>query len=216
MSGKKRTVPKAERKLCYCYGDFPESGYVAFMFIVSDEKVEGTFFLSSLYPDLERLKGDLPHIADYFVSRPKNKRLRLADQALAIPAVLDSRLPLKEEYWGNTATIDCRDSNLRFLTFLPVAQNPQLYNMLVLPREYHAGEGWLLTAAQPFYNTAELAVIETFMKQSNYPVEGGAKEAALYALGTPVLVDWRTGEECLQIGQDTSVDVGVRRGARSN
>ena len=191
---KKRAIIGKGERYYPLYPDYPQSGLMAFLFLMADDRPQGILHLSSIYPDMEYVKKAMPPSVEFFIKRGEKDGVSVADQGLLIPLKLSKTLSLKAGYWSNAPPLDCRNYLFRLQAFLPVATDPEAFDLLVLPTDYHPKEGWLYSAAMPFTKGTDMKVIETFLAQSNYPVFPKAKVSALYARGKPLGFDWRTGE----------------------
>ncbi len=177
--------------------EFPRQAYMMFVFMVSEGTMIGVYPLSTIFASPREAAIAVREL----VASSAERDITVPEVGILVPVVLDRLLPMKEEYWDNpTQSYGIPE---RMNVFLPVANQPQMYKLLVTPSHYEKGT-WYFSAVLPLLLSAGDDLIEKFMTTSDHPVDTRAKHAAIYLFQSPVSFNWVTGEE--QEVEQASVD----------
>ncbi len=181
------------KEIAYCSldPDFPETGYIGFLFILHDDNLLGTLPLDTIYTSIDHASEGIKAIFEQI--KGTQKKITIPQECVLISIKKQSLLPLKKNYWKNPQINYSEHS--RVTTFSPVLENPSLFSLLVTPFSYDdVVNKWYFTAAMPLYHKFNPKTIEAFMKFSDYVVEPRAKTAAIYTLEQKVRFNWMTKE----------------------
>lgn len=174
-------------EFCSRTPQFPLRAYIVYFFMSEENKMSMVYPLESIYKTVSEIQSAAQN---YAAALEEKDTMDIVHTAVIIPINFDRLYNLKQEFWDNP--ILHYDEIDRMRAFLHVAEKPQLYKLVVTPMWYE--EELHLSAAIPFYISSADSEIDKFMFTSDYPVDERAKYAAIYTLGTPLRLNWKTGE----------------------
>jgi hypothetical protein len=183
-------MPKST-EYCHLPPEFPDKGYMAFVFVLHKNHVLGSIPLDAIYTDTDEAAKAIERIIKQLDD--SHKLITIPQECILIPVVKTSLFPLRKEYWKKPEI--SYDEQTRITTFRPVLDNPSLFSLLVTPYSYDdTTKKWFLSAAMPLKSIDDSKPIEQFMMTSDYVVEPRANAAALYTFGEKIRFNWTTKE----------------------
>ena len=174
------------KRFCYRKPKFPRHGFVACLLFEKDHKIVMIYPLTLVYTSMAEFRFDMTLLH----SNNSEMDGRLSDIAVALPITFEKTWPLKREYWEHPSTAFSSEDRQKL--FFDTIENPSFYTLLATP--YHFEKNYTQIAAVcPFLSNSSDIAIETFMKNSNYPVPQSASQAALYKFEKPQPINWKKG-----------------------
>jgi len=181
---------KTSTDFCSQEPNFPEHGFMTFLFIMHQENTLGVYPLITLFTSMSEVGPTIEEILDK--ANPEDGAV-ISESAIVVPVTFLSRYPLRREFWTNPS--HHFDDDNRIKEFMPILTKYQFYQLLVTPASYKK-EAWIFHATIPFLISMPGSFVENFMLLSDWPVDQSAKSAGIYAFGQPQRYNWKTQEIC--------------------
>ena len=167
---------------------YPKDAYIAGAFLI-DEKGEVTtvYPFDSVYNSLGEVSEQCRSSFEF--NKTINEGWNIHEITIVLPIVFEKHFPLKPEYVV-TPPATIKDHH-RVALFNEAFTALPLFKLLVTPLFNPYKKAWHFNAAIPFKITASAdREIESFMLNSDYPVDERAKYAAIYIFGKPIRYNW--------------------------
>jgi hypothetical protein len=176
---------------------FPETAYVEYLKGVDIRGGEYIFPMFFVLTNISDVRTD----AEIVMTQEPD--VEIDDTAILLPVHLDRLFPLEKRFWEKPSVH--YDASIRVSLFTTMLKRSTLYSLLVTPTMEKGRERF--AAAVPFYGSGDTASLERFMLLSDFPVDTAASSAAVYSVGTPITVNWKTGDVGKWKKEDVSRDV---------
>lgn len=139
----------------------------------------------NLVTTLDEIVRDINDFSKY---ADKEGDIVIEDICTIVPITFHSLFPLRKEFWKSPT--QHYDSNDRIKLLIQAISKYELYKLLVTPSTENNFKN--VSAAIPFYLSADNSLVEKFMLTSDWPVDPEAKYAAFYLLNKPKIFNWKT------------------------
>lgn len=179
------------KKYCYREPNFPESAYLALVFVSSGDDLRFLYPMMPLYPSLSVLRIEI----DNFKKKlNKEKKLKIYG-VLVAKITLNKKFPLKREHWTFPENSPLK-IDFRLNQFMDMMKSvPQLYQVIVLPNAYDKKlKRWNFINWIPILISLDDKKIDDLIKASDQPVDESAKYLGLYSIEDTKGFDLVTGK----------------------
>ena len=167
---------------------YPKEAFVAGAFILDEKRKVRTIYPFDLtYDSLEAVSSQFRNAHEF--NKSLNQGWSIHEISIVVPITFQKLIPLKPEYWQSP--IAAYDDYHRTALFNQALTALPLFKLLVTPIFNVHEKLWHFNAAAPFKMTAKNSEIESFMLNSDYPVDERAEYAAIYAFGNPIRYNWK-------------------------
>lgn len=179
---------KERKNIQYCSKNYPYpvKAFTTFFYVLNDSSML-YYPTTRIYTSINDIAGEGDFVENTF---PDRENMALSDTAIALPLDLERLYPLKKDFWAKPTLH--YDHLHRLKLFMKMLEQSDFYRLVVTPIK-NSGEISYVGALPIMSNTPD-SVIEQFMMTSDFPVEETAKFAAIYKVGKPMTINWRTNE----------------------
>jgi hypothetical protein len=178
-------MPPNKKKYCTKSYPYPLKALITYFYMLED-RVNLFYPTTKIYTSITEINEEARFIHEML---PEDDSITLMETAIVIPLNLERLYPLRETFWQKP-TIHY-DHGHRLRLFMQALDNLSFYKLVVTP--ITSNNKTIFVGAIPIFAHAPDRAIETFMLNSDFPVDESSKFAAIYEFGEPLNLNLKTG-----------------------